>query len=43
MERLETKQIHDQTYYYYFKWGWVDGKCRRMWQKEEDQKKPSIF
>jgi transposase len=33
MERLETKQIHGQTYYYYSKWGWVDGKCRRMWQK----------
>ena len=33
MERLETKQIHGHTYYYYSKWGWVDGKCRRIWQK----------
>jgi len=33
MERLETKQISGQTYYYYSKWGWVDGKCRRVWQK----------
>jgi len=33
MERLETKEIHGQTYYYYSKWGWVDGKCRRVWQK----------
>ncbi|MHC1725226.1 MAG: IS1634 family transposase [Syntrophobacteraceae bacterium] len=33
MERLETKKISGQTYYYYSKWGWVDGKCRRVWQK----------
>lgn len=33
MERLEAKQIHGQTYYYYSKWAWVDGKCRRVWQK----------
>lgn len=33
MERLETKEIHGQTYYYYSRWGWVDGKCRRVWQK----------
>jgi transposase len=33
MERLEAKQIHGQTYYYYSKWAWVDGKCRRIWQK----------
>lgn len=33
MERLETKVINGQTYYYYSKWGWVDGKCRRVWQK----------
>lgn len=33
MERLEAKQIKGQTYYYYSKWGWVDGKCRRIWQK----------
>jgi transposase len=33
MERLETKEINGHTYYYYSKWGWVDGKCRRVWQK----------
>lgn len=33
MERLETKQISGRTYYYYSKWAWVDGKCRRVWQK----------
>lgn len=33
MERLETKQINDRTYYYYSKWGWKNGKCRRLWQK----------
>ena len=33
MERLETKKISGRTYYYYSKWGWVDGKCRRIWQK----------
>jgi|WetSurMetagenome_2_1015567.scaffolds.fasta_scaffold74832_1 transposase len=33
MERLEAKQVHGQTYYYYSKWAWVDGKCRRVWQK----------
>jgi transposase len=33
MERLEPKQIHGRTYYYYSKWAWVDGKCRRVWQK----------
>lgn len=33
MERLEAKQINGQTYYYYSKWGWVNGKCRRVWQK----------
>jgi transposase len=33
MERLETKLINGQTYYYYSKWSWVDGKCRRVWQK----------
>ncbi|MBI4594922.1 MAG: IS1634 family transposase, partial [Candidatus Tectomicrobia bacterium] len=29
----EEKKIHGKTYYYYSKWGWVDGKCRRLWQK----------
>jgi transposase len=33
MERLEAKKIHGRTYYYYSKWAWVDGKCRRVWQK----------
>jgi transposase len=33
MERLETKRIHGRTYYYYSKWEWRDGKCRRVWQK----------
>jgi transposase len=33
MERLETKKINGHTYYYYSKWAWVDGKCRRVWQK----------
>jgi transposase len=33
MERLETKKINGHTYYYYSQWGWVNGKCRRKWQK----------
>ncbi len=33
MERLETKKISGHTYYYYSEWGWVDGKCRRLWQR----------
>lgn len=33
MERLESKRIHGHIYYYYSKWAWVDGKCRRVWQK----------
>ncbi len=33
MERLEAKKINGRTYYYYSKWAWVDGKCRRVWQK----------
>lgn len=33
MERLEAKKIYGQTYYYYSKWAWVNGKCRRVWQK----------
>jgi transposase len=33
MERLEKKRIHGRTYYYYSKWEWRDGKCRRAWQK----------
>jgi transposase len=33
MERLEAKRISGRTYYYYSKWAWVDGKCRRVWQR----------
>ena len=33
MERLEAKKINGKVYYYYSKWAWVDGKCRRVWQK----------
>ena len=33
MERLEPKIINGHLYYYYSKWAWVDGKCRRVWQK----------
>lgn len=33
MERLETKKINGHVYYYYSRWGWKDGKCRRLWQK----------
>ncbi len=33
MERLEAKKIGGKTYYYYSKWAWVDGRCRRVWQK----------
>ena len=33
MERLEAKKISGRTYYYYSGWAWVDGKCRRVWQK----------
>jgi transposase len=33
MERLERKKIKGKYYYYYSKWGWKDGKCRRLWQK----------
>jgi len=33
MDRLEPKKIHGRTYYYYSKWAWADGKCRRVWQK----------
>jgi transposase len=33
MDRLEAKKVNGQTYYYYSKWGWKNGKCRRLWQK----------
>lgn len=33
MDRLEAKKINGRTYYYYSQWAWVDGKCRRVWQK----------
>ena len=32
-ERLERKKISGQYYYYYSRWEWRDGKCRRVWQK----------
>jgi transposase len=31
--RLEVKKINGHKYYYYAEWGWVNGKCRRLWQK----------
>lgn len=33
MERLEPKEINGHTYYYYSKWEWKNGRCRRVWQK----------
>jgi len=33
MKRLEAKKINGRIYYYYSEWAWVDGKCRRVWQK----------
>lgn len=34
MERLEVKKIKGKTYYYYSKWGRVNGgRCRRIWQR----------
>lgn len=33
MERLEKKVIKGIEYYYYTKWEWSNGKCRRVWQK----------
>lgn len=33
MERLEAKQVNGHTYYYYSKWAWKDGRCRRVWQR----------
>ena len=33
MEPLEAKQVNGGTYYCYFQWAKVDGKCRRVWQK----------
>lgn len=33
MERLEAKKINGKLYYYYSIWGWVNGKCRRKFQK----------
>ena len=33
MERLEAKKISGHIYYYYSEWGWVNGKCRRKWQR----------
>lgn len=33
MERLETKNINGNIYYYYSMWAWKNGRCRRIWQK----------
>jgi transposase len=33
MERLEKKIINGKAYYYCSKWGRVDGKSKRIWQK----------
>jgi transposase len=33
VERLEIKKINGHNYYYYSEWGWVNGKCRRKWQR----------
>lgn len=33
MEHLEKKKINGKYYYYYTEWGWVNGKCKRLWQK----------
>jgi transposase len=33
MDRLEKKRINGKDYYYYSKWGWRNGKCRRLWQR----------
>lgn len=33
MERLEAKKINGRIYYFYSEWAWIDGKCRRVWQK----------
>lgn len=33
MEQLEKKTVNGRPYYYYSKWGWRNGKCRRLWQK----------
>lgn len=33
MERLEAKKVNGHTYYYYSKWAWKDGRCRRVWQR----------
>jgi len=32
-ERLEKKKIGGQSYYYYSQWAWVNGKCRRVYQR----------
>lgn len=32
-ERLETKKVNGHIYYYYSKWEWYKGRCRRVWQK----------
>jgi transposase len=33
MQRLEAKSINGHTYYYFSRWGWKHGKCRRLSQE----------
>ncbi|MFH1924641.1 MAG: IS1634 family transposase [Planctomycetota bacterium] len=33
MERLERKKVSGRYYYYFSKWEWKNGRCRRIWQK----------
>jgi transposase len=33
MEQLEEKTVNGSTYYYYSKWEWAKGRCRRVRQK----------
>jgi hypothetical protein len=32
-ETLGVEKISGRNYYYYSQWGWVKGKCWRLWQK----------
>lgn len=33
MQRLEAKRVNGHTYYYLSRWGWREGKCRRLSQQ----------
>jgi transposase len=33
VQRLEAKRVNRHTYYYLSRWGWREGKCRRLWQQ----------